>query len=138
MCQCGRKDSDNPKCFQDQTLDRNGRLNIPLPSKLPNDQSNYEFPYYFIGDEAFPLLSYLMRPYPQRTLNDLRRATSVVAQITDSGRAVAASGLAAASYDIFALSVNAEDYFKSQGQPAARHPSTRTPLFTHVPVSGFQ
>lgn len=50
-----------------------GHLNIPLPSKLPNDQSNYEFPYYFIGDEAFPLLSYLMRPYPQRTLNDLRR-----------------------------------------------------------------
>ncbi|XP_047525133.1 protein ALP1-like [Pieris napi] len=50
-----------------------GRLNIPLPSKLPNDQSNYELPYYFIGDEAFPLLSYLMRPYPQRTLNDLRR-----------------------------------------------------------------
>lgn len=39
-----------------------------------------------------------------------------------------AGGLAAASCDIFALSVNAEDYFKSQGRPAARHPSTLTQL----------
>lgn len=42
--------------------------NIPAPSRLPNDEQ--EYPYYFVGDEAFPLLRYLMRPYPKRTLND--------------------------------------------------------------------
>lgn len=45
--------------------------NIPRPSRLPNDDK--EFPYYFVGDEAFPLLRYLMRPYPKRTLNNTKR-----------------------------------------------------------------
>lgn len=48
-------------------------LNFPLSSKLPSDASNNQFPYYFAGDEAFPLLRYLMRPYPQRTLDNVKR-----------------------------------------------------------------
>ncbi|XP_037515884.1 uncharacterized protein LOC119393136 [Rhipicephalus sanguineus] len=27
-------------------------------------------PYFFVGDEAFPLKEYMMRPYPRRTLHD--------------------------------------------------------------------
>lgn len=48
-------------------------LNFPLSLKLPTDESNNEFPYYFVGDEGFPLLRYLMRPYPQRGLDNVKR-----------------------------------------------------------------
>lgn len=50
----------------------NGKLNIPLPSKLTDDINEYNFPYYFVGDEAIPLTPYLMRPYPQRTLDNVK------------------------------------------------------------------
>jgi hypothetical protein len=44
-------------------LERNG-LNMSDPEKLPYDQEGGKFPYYFVADEAFPLKSYLMTPYP--------------------------------------------------------------------------
>jgi hypothetical protein len=50
-----------------------GGLNIPLPLRLPDDENDYDFPYYFVGDEAFSLSQYLMRPYPQRTLDNVKR-----------------------------------------------------------------
>ncbi|XP_023244244.1 uncharacterized protein LOC111642179 [Centruroides sculpturatus] len=39
------------------------RLNLPNDDYLPN--SEIMFPFYFIGDEAFPLKRNLMRPYPR-------------------------------------------------------------------------
>lgn len=33
----------------------NGKLNLPLHLRLPGDENEYDFPYYFVGDEAFPL-----------------------------------------------------------------------------------
>jgi hypothetical protein len=56
-----------------QWLERNG-LNLPDHEKLPYDQEGGNFPYYFVADEAFPLKSYLMRPYPKRRLNSRKRA----------------------------------------------------------------
>lgn len=55
-------------------LDRDG-LDIPIPEPLPLDENNEtaDVPYFFCGDEAFPLKLYLMRPYPRATLNDERR-----------------------------------------------------------------
>lgn len=50
-----------------------GRLNIPFPSKLIDDSNDYNFPFYFVGYEAFPLTPYLLRPYPQRTLDNVKR-----------------------------------------------------------------
>lgn len=41
-------------------------LNIPAPARLPLDENN-SFSFYFVGDEAFPLEKYLMRPFPGRT-----------------------------------------------------------------------
>ncbi|XP_029157964.1 protein ALP1-like [Nylanderia fulva] len=38
-------------------------LHIPLPRRL-ND-TDLEFPYVLLGDEAFPLSTYMMRPYPR-------------------------------------------------------------------------
>lgn len=41
-------------------------VDLPRPSNLPN--SDIEFPYYIVGDAAFPLKSNLMRPYPGMNL----------------------------------------------------------------------
>ncbi|KAL4126733.1 hypothetical protein QTP88_010942 [Uroleucon formosanum] len=43
-------------------------LKIPSEKKFPN--SNVIAPHVFIGDEAFPLRSYLMRPFPRHQLQD--------------------------------------------------------------------
>lgn len=48
-----------------------GSVNLPLPRLLPN--SNIMFPHFFIGDEAFPLKIYMMRPYPKKDLCNRKR-----------------------------------------------------------------
>ena len=35
--------------------------------------SHLKFPYTFVGDEAFPLKRYLMRPFPKEVLDETRR-----------------------------------------------------------------
>ncbi|XP_008180945.1 protein ALP1-like [Acyrthosiphon pisum] len=50
-----------------------GGSNIPSPSSLRHDESNTPFPYYFVGDEAFPLSRNLLRPYSSRTLDNTKR-----------------------------------------------------------------
>lgn len=45
-----------------------GSVDLPLPRLLPN--SNMLFPHFFVGDEAFPLKPYMMRPYPKKDLCD--------------------------------------------------------------------
>lgn len=47
----------------------NGKVSLPPPSKLPGSE-NIVLPHYLVGDEAFPLLPYLMWPYPQKLLNN--------------------------------------------------------------------
>ncbi|CAI6373761.1 unnamed protein product [Macrosiphum euphorbiae] len=64
------KDSDGGILSNSNILKRleNKTLKLPYPKKLPN--SNLIGPYTFIADEAFPLRTYMMRPYPRRLLND--------------------------------------------------------------------
>ena len=38
---------------------------LQLPPDRYLDNSGFKFPYVLVGDEAFPLTSYMMRPYPQ-------------------------------------------------------------------------
>lgn len=45
---------------------QNKKLNIPNNAELPN--TNIKVPYTFIGDEAFPLLVNILRPYPGKQL----------------------------------------------------------------------
>lgn len=45
----------------------NGTLDIPIDNCLPG--TNIKTPYVIVGDEAFPLKTYLMRPYPGRQSN---------------------------------------------------------------------
>ena len=47
-------------------LFQKNELNLPLPSSLPNSTEN--FPFVFIGDEAFALSTHLMKPYSQKNL----------------------------------------------------------------------
>ena len=45
----------------------NGELNIPPPKGLPNAPDLGILPYCIVGDEAFPLRTDLMRPYPRKS-----------------------------------------------------------------------
>lgn len=45
----------------------NNRFNVPPPRKLPG--SNVILPHVLVGDEAYPLKTYLMRPYPSGNLD---------------------------------------------------------------------
>ncbi|KAK0137549.1 Protein ALP1-like [Merluccius polli] len=51
-------------------MDR-GLLNVPKPEPLPN--SNVIMPYMFVGDEAFPLRTDLIKPFPHRNLDHDQR-----------------------------------------------------------------
>lgn len=59
------KESKFGKALQD------GRLQVPNPTPLPGD--NELFPYFSVADEAFPLTSNIMKPYPKRNLNNNKR-----------------------------------------------------------------
>lgn len=49
----------------------NNRFNMPPPKILPG--SNILLPHVLVGDEAYPLKTYLMRPFPSTNLDDSRR-----------------------------------------------------------------
>lgn len=49
----------------------NGSMFLPKPEKVRD--SNQELPYVLVGDEAFALSPFLMRPYPRRYDLDLRK-----------------------------------------------------------------
>lgn len=51
-----------------------GSLGIPPATKLPN--SNKVLPYVFVGDDAFPLKTSMMKPYSHRTLDHEERIFS--------------------------------------------------------------
>ena len=48
-----------------------GTVGLPDPAPLPND--DLDMPYFLIGDDAFPLKKWLMKPYSRRNLEDAER-----------------------------------------------------------------
>lgn len=48
------------------------KLNIPSARNLPGDIGS-SFPMFFVADEAFALKKEIMKPYPQRTLDNPKR-----------------------------------------------------------------
>ena len=49
------------------------KINLPEPCILPNDTNGKLFPHMLLGDEAFPLRTFLMGPYPERQLDDISK-----------------------------------------------------------------
>ena len=43
---------------------QNSTLSIPEPDSLPGTSTTTCMPYTFVGDAAFPLKTYMLRPYP--------------------------------------------------------------------------
>uniref|UniRef100_A0A672HXZ0 DDE Tnp4 domain-containing protein n=1 Tax=Salarias fasciatus TaxID=181472 RepID=A0A672HXZ0_SALFA len=50
-----------------------GTLQVPPDAPLPGGNAAVNVPYVMVGDAAFPLKTYLMRPYPGDTLTHKRR-----------------------------------------------------------------
>ena len=50
---------------------QDGRLNLPAATK--RNGTDDDIPFFFIGDDAFPLRPDLMKPYPQRNLDQEQR-----------------------------------------------------------------
>lgn len=48
-------------------------LDLPEPSTLPREENELPYPYYFVADEAFPLVEHLLRPYLRRQLTNEKR-----------------------------------------------------------------
>ena len=46
------------------------RMNRTDPEVISNDCSRKELPHYLVGDEAFPLQSWLLRPYPGKSISE--------------------------------------------------------------------
>ena len=56
--------------FNDGDLEpalRNNTLGLPPPDALPND--NRDTPYFLVGDDAFPLRRWMMKPFSHRYLS---------------------------------------------------------------------
>ncbi|XP_065561540.1 uncharacterized protein LOC136027974 [Artemia franciscana] len=46
---------------------------IKLPDSLPLPGTTENFPFFFVADEAFPLCSYIMRPFPGNRLSEAQK-----------------------------------------------------------------
>ena len=60
-------DSELKECLED------GSVNFPAPDPLPHQDQNRPMPYFLLGDDAFALKSFLMKPYSRRQLTDEER-----------------------------------------------------------------
>lgn len=54
---------------------QNGAIDLPTPRPLP--ERDIPFPFVFVADEAFPLSTYLMRPYSRKNRGQLTNDTRI-------------------------------------------------------------
>ena len=79
-------------------------MNVPKDERLPN--YNYLFPYFLVGDAAFPLKKYIMRPYPGEGLSQRQRIFNYC--LSRARRVVEnAFGILCSRWRIFLTKINA-------------------------------
>lgn len=90
------------KCGFKEALESR-RLNIPPPTNLP--ASNIQFPYVIVADDAFPLCSYMMKPYPGQEIGQAQRIFNY--RLSRARRVVEnAFGLLAARFQVYGKPIN--------------------------------
>lgn len=52
---------------------QNNQLGVPQPEPLPGDEGGQDIPYFMIGDDAFALKPYMMKPLPLRHMTREQR-----------------------------------------------------------------
>jgi len=92
-----------------------GLVELPPPKPLP--QRDLPFPHVFVADEAFPLKTYMMRPFPRKDLTDDTRIFNY--RLSRARRVIEnAFGILTARWQILRKPLccspaNAEDIFKA-------------------------
>ncbi len=80
-----------------------GTLGLPTDEQLPD--SHRTLPYVFVGDDAFPLKRYLMKPYPLKHQNNRQKIFSY--RLSRAHRVVEnAFGIMASKFCIFQKAIN--------------------------------
>ena len=78
-------------------------LNVPKPRQIPG--SDKKFPYVIVGDEAFPLKTYLLKPYARNVLDDSKRIFNY--RLSRARRVIEnAFGIMASRFRIFHKPIN--------------------------------
>lgn len=74
------------------------KLHILKPTPMPNNA--FDFPFYMVGDEAFPLKINLIRPFPKRDLDNEKRIFNY--RMSRGRKSVeCAFGMLASKFEIF-------------------------------------
>ena len=102
---CNRRISDGGafrNCHLSKALAQSS-LNIPSVGELPNN--GRKLPYVIVGDDAFPLKTYLMKPYPHQHLSQEKRIFNY--RLSRARRVVEnALGILANRFRVFLTNIN--------------------------------
>ena len=83
----------------------NNLINLPAARKLPG--TDKLFPYVFVGDEAFPLKSYMVKPYPRGSIQMPERIANY--RISRARRIIEnAFGIATTRFRLFRRAITAD------------------------------
>lgn len=88
----------------------NDQLNIPPDRCLPNDENNKPMPFVVVGDEAFGSTKRILRPFPKKNLNIVKRIYNY--RHTRARRMVeCAFGILSSKWRIFFRPIDVEIHF---------------------------